>query len=868
MSADEVRRLLRVDTMRGLTKEEVVRRRSIYGENKPRTEGEDVLSAVLLDQFRDLPAIVLVLAGIITLYLGAWLYVAIILTALGINVAIGTVQELHIARVYRALRLARKQYAVVIRDEAYQSVWSEALVPGDVVILQPGDIIPADVFITDDHTLVLERANGRKHTTRGATLARTDERVRSGHGKGIVVTTGDKAGVGDVSRSWHEDKAGLLPEYVARLSRNVTYATALGVAVVAVLGMVRGIAWEELLLLAVALFVATLPAGLPVAIRTTVVQGMASLLSKGAFVRDESAMTTLARASVLLIDKTGTVADECSIRITSLHTHEGIQGSIRSPRGDNRYLLELAVLHANAFFLDEHKPLMGDPRVYGGTPIDRALILGGLEAGVLQADLVREQQRLDTLEFSPVRAWSASLYATAKRKRNRLVVMGAPEKVLGTATSIYYEGARTKLDDDIRASFEHTLDRLTRNGKRVIALAYKDIDAEHIDEEALAADAALQSTVFVGYVAFDDALYDDARKAIRHTARSGVEVYMVTGDDARTAHAMARAVGITKEPLDSVIRGAMMDEWNDNELYTKLQRSRVVAEADPAHKARIAEALHRNKEVVVMSGDNAQDGPLLKTVDVGVAVASATPMTRVIVPVELLRGGVGTVAQALEEGRRTLRNARKTVTYLLATASGEMVLVAGALVGTAMLPVLPLQILWATIIKESMLSFLFAFDRSGDHVNPYSARVSFARSLLTPRLREFILAVALATGGMLLMLFYALYWAELPIETVRTILFVVLSLDALVFAFALRSLHVPVWRMAKVSNPHLLVAMLSSIVLLVITFAWHPLRDALSLVPLGTYEITLIAGMAILHLFVIEAAKFVFIPRDTKDTRW
>jgi P-type Ca2+ transporter type 2C len=868
VSPDEVRRLLRVDIATGLSREEVVRRQTLYGENRPRSDKEDVLSAVLLGQFRDLPAIVLVMAAIVSASLGAWLYLLIILLALGINVVIGTVQELHIAKVYRSLDAARNRYAIVLRDGSHQSVWTEALVPGDILILQPGDVMPADVYIIEDRALVLERTNGRKHTVTSKTLAHTHERIRSGHGKGVIVTTGEKAGVLAKDYSYHEDKNSALPMYVETVSRNITYATALGVAVVATLGMVRGIAWEDLLLLAVALFVATLPAGLPVAIRTSVVQGMASLLSNSVIIRSENTLTALARASILLIDKTGTIADEAGIRISSLNTFEGIQGSIRSPRGDNKYLLELAVLHAHAFFLDEHRPPTGDPRVYGGTPIDRAIVLSGLEAGVLQADLEKEQTRLDTVEFSPVRRWSASLYSTPKRKSNRLVMMGAPDTIIRTASSFYLEGARTKIDDDTRTSFAHSVDRLTRAGKRVVALAYKDINADHISEEQSDTEGYMRNTVLVGYVAFDDLPYAETRKAVRQARVAGLDVYLVTGDDARTAHYAASTAGITKESLDTVVRGPMMEEWNDSELYTHLQNSRVVAEASPEQKARIAEVFRRNKEVVVMTGDNAQDVSLLCSVDVGVAVASATPLTRESSPVELLQGGVATILRAIEEGRRTLRNARKTVTYLLATAPGEMVLVAGALAGSAVLPVLPLQIIWANVIKESMLSFLFAFDRSGDHVGAFSARVSFTQSLLTPRLREFILAIALATGGILLMLFYALLWSELPIETVRTILFVVLSLDAIIFALALRSLHLPLWRMKKVSNPHLLVAILLSIGLLVLTFMWHPLRDALSLVPLGTYEVVLIAGMVLIHLFVIEAGKYVFIPRDTKNAQW
>ena len=867
-SPDEVRRLLRVDGATGLSREEVVRRQTLYGENRPRSEKDDILSAVLLGQFRDLPAIVLAIALIISAALHAWLYFLIILIALGINVVIGTIQELHIAKIYRSLDTARNRYAIVLREGSHQSVWTESLVPGDVLILQPGDAMPADVYIIEDRGLVLERANGKKHTVKSRTLAHTHERIRSGHGKGIVVATGEKAGVLAKDYTYREDRDSTLPNYVETLSRRITYATALGVAVVATLGMVRGIAWEDLLLLAVALFVATLPAGLPVAIRTSVVQGMASLLDSGAAVRTERTVTALAQASILLIDKTGTIADESGIRISSLHTLEGITGSVRSPRGDNRYLLELAVLHAHAFFLDEHRPPTGDPRVYGGTPIDRAIILSGLEAGVLQADLEKEQKRLDTIEFSPVRRWSASLYTTPKRKNNRLVMMGSPDTIMRTASSFYFEGTRTKIDDDVRESFSHALDRLTRAGKRVVALAYKDINSDHISEEQSETEGYMHNTVLVGYVAFDDVPYAETKKTIRQAHRAGLGIYLVTGDDARTAHYAASAAGITKESLDTVIRGSMMEEWNDSELNTHLENSRVVAEVSPEQKARIAKVFRRNKEVVLMTGDNAQDAPLLCSVDVGVAVASATPMTRESSPVELLRGGVATILRAVEEGRRTLRNARKTVTYLLTTASGEMILVAGALVGSAMLPVLPLQIIWANVIKESMLSFLFAFDRSGDHVGAYSARVSFTRSLLTPRLREFILAVALATGGMLLVLFYALLWAELPIETVRTILFVVLSLDAIVFALALRSLHLPLWRMGKVSNPHLLAAMLLSIGLLVLTFAWHPLRDALSLVPLGMYEAVLIAGMTVLHLVIIEAGKYVFIPRDTKDAQW
>jgi Ca2+-transporting ATPase len=680
----------------------------------------------------------------------------------------------------------------------------------------------------------------------------------------VVVATGTKTQIGAIALS-----LGTIDEQVTPLQKNIqhvarflSYVVAIALCVIFVLGLTRGEPLIEMLLIAVAVAVATIPSGLPAAVTVVLAIGMEAILRRGGLVRNLLAAETLGATTVILTDKTGTLT-EAHMKLTGLYSYQGILEKREDPYADNHFLLELAVLESDAF-IEEGEDAPAKLTVHG-RPIEKAVAVAGLEAGLAQDALFTEYPRIDYLQFTSERRFGASLHKNPKKKTNRLVIAGEPEKLLAASAYIRHNNKREKATDHIKKRMLERFEELAGQGKRIIAIAYRDASFSDIPEDGeVGADAILKNLVFAGFVGLEDPIRTDVGDAITEVKGASAQVIMLTGDNPETAHYIAQTVGITTSGDELVIRGSEIDEWDDAELYTKLQATRVIARATPAHKLRIARVLKNNGEVVAMTGDGINDAPALRAASIGVAVGSGTEVAKEASDLVLIDNSFSIIVAAIAEGRRIIDNLKKIVAYLLSTSFSEIFVIGGALLGGLPLPLVPAQILWANIVEEGLMSFSFAFEGRDPNAMKRNPRSAAAKNILTKELRFLIMLVSAVTGTLLIVLYYVLHHMGMPIDELRTVMFVALSLDAIFFTFSLKSLDTPIWRINLFSNRYLLVALTGSILLLLLALMWQPLSNLLSLTTLTVTDKLLLVGIGLVNLFTIECMKWFFFERAFK----
>ncbi len=878
LSVDETRRLLGTSLDHGLNHEEVRRRQSTYGANEL-VEGErTTLVAIVVRQFKSLLVLVLIGAGVVTLGLGHVTDTVVIVIAVLINVVVGAFQEERASKAFEKLRTSQARHAIVIRDGDRKNVDATELVPGDVVLLEPGFFVPADVRLVTVHDLKVNESvltgewlSVSKTTeliTREVPLAeRTNMAyfgtlVESGAARAIVASIGMQTEVGQIAQDLSAvvDSETPLQRKLRKVVELLSYSIVGVLIALFLLGIARGEPLGDMFLLAIAVAVATIPSGLPAAVTVVLARGMEAILKKGGLVRNLLAAETLGATTVILTDKTGTLT-EARMKIASLHTHEAILVGRSDLCDMTRTLLESAIMVSDAF-IEEADEAVGKLTIHG-RPIEKAVLLAGIEAGILQRELLATAPRLDTLKFSSDRRFAASLHKGKRTGTSRLIMTGEPETLLALSTHYYADGKKVKWTDEALKRFVDTFEQQTKVGRRLIAVSYRDTTLEQLPTDEQVVHLPNEAT-FLGLIGFTDPVRADVPAAILAVEQAGARVIMCTGDSPATALAIATEAGIVHQADQLVIHGNDIDHWTDAELYGHLREARVIARATPRHKLRIVTLLRKNGEVVAMTGDGVNDSPALRAASIGVAVGSGTEVAKEASDLILVKDSFSIIVAAIEEGRAIIDNLKKIVAYLLSTSFSEIIVLSAALVGGAPLPLLPVQILWGKIVEEGLMSFSFAFEGKDPNIMRRNPRSSAATNIITRELSKLIVVVSLTTGILLVALFFWLLTLGIPDDEVRTVMFVALSLDAIFFTFSLKSLDTPLWKIDLLSNRFLIIAFTLSCTLVVLALTVPFLRHVLKLVPLSGFEVLMLVVVGLLNLTVIETMKYILFIRTSK----
>jgi len=868
LPSEEIAVVLETDFKKGLSKDIVLDRRSKYGKNIFKKAEEENLWQKILNQIKNPLSAVLIIAGLITIFLQEYVDTAVIFIAVFINVLIGTLQESRASKAFQKLNASQKHFTYVIRDGKKFYVPIEDLVRGDLVSIEAGDFIPADIRLIETKNFEVNESaltgewfsvtkesgviEGDKPLSEQFNMSWMGTLASAGSAMGVVVEIGSRTQIGGIaeSLSMTEERRTPIQRNIRRLAKTLAYVVIFIVVGIFTLGVLRGEGLGEMLLISVAMAVSVIPEGLPAAVTVVLALGMEKILNKGGLVRNLLAAETLGSTTVILTDKTGTLT-KGNMKLSSFYTLSVIEESTNS-EFDKKELIKMAVLSSDAFTEEDEE---SSEIIVRGRPLEKAIILAGLEAGVSLKDMEESDERLDFLPFDPENRFLVSLNTFAGTKQKRMYLSGSPEKLLENSDFVLMEGKSVKLQKEVRKEFEMVQEKWSKQGMRFLALAYKETNLKTLPKKDAVTNEEYMGLTFAGLLLFEDSIREDVPSAIKKAKEAGARVIMVTGDNKFTAQKIAEDVGIT-EPKSRILEGKDLESMNDKDLLEVLGQVKVFARILPSQKLRISKVLQKSGEVVAMTGDGINDAPALRGADIGIAVNSGTEVAKESSDIILLNNSFSVIVSAIEEGRRIMSNLRKIVGFLLSTSFGEVFVIAGALSLSLPLPILPAQILWINIMGEGFMNFAFAFEPKEKDLMKRNPRELSSKHLLSSEIKKMIFVIGLVTGLLAILVYLLFLRLGLPIEEIRTMVFAVLALDPIFFAFSFKNLRLPIWKIDLFSNKFLILSVLLSFILLFGVLSFEPLRNLLRLVPLSLKEIGFLMGVGIFNLFLIEVSKF------------
>jgi Ca2+-transporting ATPase len=882
LAPDEAAVAVGTDPARGLDADEAARRLAAHGPNALPEPPERAAWRLVLRQFLSPLVYLLGIAAAIAAALGHWSDAAVIVVVVIANAAIGTLQEGRAERSMAALRRLSTLRVRVLRDGAERVVEARELVPGDVLLVAAGDEIAADARVVESASLqaaeaaltgesvpVAKSARAQPEATALAdrrAMLYSGTHVAGGRGRAIVVATGARTEVGAIARLTEraEEPRTPLERRLYAFGRSLAWA-ALGLfGVVMAFGLLRGVAFGELLMVAISQTVSVVPEGLPVATTIALAVGMQRMAARGAIVRRLAAVETLGSTTVICSDKTGTLTrNEMTVVAAWLPPRDGaparelsVEGTGWAPvgrvteagapvdAGDPAIgaLLRVAVLCNDATLV---APEAGrDAWTVLGDPTEAALVVLAAKAGVDVDALRAAAPRAAELPFDA----DAKLMATGHRDGRagwQIAIKGAPEAVLRLV-------AAADGPDLVRAA-RAAADGMAFRALRVLALARVELDAFDVESgfDALAGRARL-----LGLVGQIDPPRDEAKAAVERCVAAGIRPVMVTGDHVGTGLAIARELGIARDGSRAV-DGAELERMDEGELRDALDAIAVFARVQPAQKLRIVEALQARGEVVAMTGDGVNDAPALARADVGVAMGiTGTEVAKGAARIVVTDDDFATIVAAVEQGRVVYGNLKKVILYLFATSVDEVCLLLLALAAGWPLPLLAVQILWINIVTEGTVTVNLVMDPpDGDEMRrPPSPRDDrLLDGSMLRRLAVMVPAAVAVTAG-----WFAWRTASgAPIELVRTETFTLLAFTQWFNVLNCRSATRSALASGPPRNRWLVAGLAASLALHAAVLYVPPLSALFHAVPLPATTLGALLALASVVLWVEEARKLV-----------
>jgi Ca2+-transporting ATPase len=888
ISAKETIKTLNTDVNQGLSENEVKLRQKKFGLNILPEEKPLSRLRILLEQFRSPLIYILVIAGTITLFLKEYTDAIVIFAAVCLNTIVGYFQENKASKALSELKKILKVKAIVFRDGNENEILQEELVPGDIILLKPGDKVPADGRLIESKNLKINESAltgewlpADKTTDilqKDTTLADRDNMVymatvvEAGYGKSVVTETGILTEIGKVAQMLRETKEEKTPyqKKLADFSKIVGIIIALICIGIFIEGLLTGGEFVEMFTTSIAVAVAAIPEGLPVSMTVILALGMQGILKRKGLVRKLASAETLGSTSVICTDKTATLT-EGKMQVAGIYTatkevlSDGKKYSEEIKKdGKETYVLALkiATLCSDAFIENPDESI--ERWIVRGRPTDRALLLAGVEAGLSKLEIEKEQPKIDELPFDPVYKYSATLHKFSE-KENVLYVLGAPELILQMSKYIEHDGKEGKLTNQKLNELNKKFEDLTSKGLRVLGTAYKKI----VSKKRKGIQENLKELVFIGFIALHDPLRPEVKDAIKICRQSGMRPIIVTGDNKLTAKAIAKQLGFTVKEKN-VIEGKELDELSDEEFEKRLKDITIYARAEPRQKLRIVEAWQKRGEVVAMTGDGINDAPALKKADIGVALGSGTDVAKEVSDLVLLTDNFSVIVAAVEEGRAIIDNIQKVITYLLTDSFTEIVLIGGSMLicwltkQLWILPITAVQILWANLIEDGLPSIALAFEPKEKDLmkqKPHGHEIP----LLNKEMRALIFIIGLLTDLILLSIFFWFSNVNHNISYVRTMVFAALSIDSLLYVFSCKSLRQNLWHINPFSNRYLVVSVVVGFVMLFLAIYLPLFQTLLKTVPLGVQDWLIIFGFGAINVVLIEATKWNFIVRKELD---
>jgi len=821
----------------GLSAPEAARRLIANGPNELK-EGKPVSPfQIFLAQFKSLIIWVLIAAAVISGLLGEGMDAIAILTIVILNAVIGFYQEFKAEKSIAALKKMTSPHATVQRDGQVASIPASGVVAGDILALEAGDLVAADArlleaaslkciesSLTGESQAVAKQADtlGHRDVPLGdrANMVFMGTSVVSGAGRAVVVSTAMNTELGRIAGLIEEagtETGTPLQKKLDSFGHLLVWATLAIVALLFGLGLLRGIPTFEIFMASVSLAVAAVPEGLPAVVTVALALGVLRMSRRRALVRKLPAVETLGSTTVICTDKTGTLTVG-KMTVRSLYVagqRYGVTGEgygldgevwIEGKKTEAQHaapLLELATVllgcnHAHLVQEDGTWNVIGDPT-------EGALLTAGRKAGGNWERIEQNLPKHHELPFDSDRKRSTVIRRMPDGKL-RALINGAPDVLLERCTNIYTTtGVRSITDEDRRAIVTQN-DAMAQQALRVLGSAYRDL--EHASSADLTAEVVERDLVFVGLSGMYDPPRQEAKEAVAKCRAAGIRVVMITGDHPHTAMAIARELGIASGD-DTTLAGLELDQLSDDALRQRAPTVDVYARVTAEHKLRIVRAWKANEAVVAMTGDGVNDAPAIKGADIGIAMGqSGTEVTKQASDIIITDDNFASIVAAVEEGRGIYDNIRKTLQYLLAGNTGELLLMTICVVIGLPTPLLPIHLLWINLVTDGLPALCLATDPIDPDVMTRRPRRRSER--ITDR--GFLGTMAL-TGCLTAGVSFAVYLYGLKTgteEMARTMAFATMVFAELLRAFGGRSETKPIWRISLLSNVYLALVVSAS----------------------------------------------------------
>ena len=800
---------------------------------------------MLLDQFKDVLIIILLASAVIAVLLGEATDAIVIGIIVILNALLSVVQENRAEKSLDALKRMTVPEALVIRDGKRKKIKSTQLVPGDIVLLEVGDRIPADLRLVEVTDLSIQESiltgesepvektnqvidnQGEVPLGDRLNMAYMGTTAIAGRGRGLVIATGMNTEIGHIAGMLQEQKKEPTPlqRKLNQVGKNLGIIILSVIVVVVLLGYLRGIPFFDMFLTGISLAVAAVPEGLPAVVTIVLALGVQQMSKKNAIIRRLPAVETLGATTVICSDKTGTLTqNEMTVRKLVFPEREiEVDGAGYQPLGQFRqentpiqpdedetisFLLKAATLCNNSYLRQiegkEQWEIVGDPT-------EGALVVAGAKAGYQKEELENRYPRLRELLFNSERKRMSTIHRTPEGKEI-LFSKGAPEQILARCNSFRSNSKVLPLSQSQKEKIIEQNNRLALEALRVLAVAYREIGPQEreniVQKDKLDVDKIESGLTFLGLIAMLDSPREEAIEAVKICRRAGIRPVMITGDYKLTAQVIAEQLNIYR-PGDRIITGSELEKMSQEELEEVVMKTTVFARVSPRHKMRIVLALQKNNQVVAMTGDGVNDAPAIKKSDIGIAMGiTGTDVTKEAADMVLVDDNFSSIVSAVEEGRKIYQNIRKFIQYLLSCNLGEILTIFVAILIGLPRPLLPIQILWVNLVTDGLPALALGLDPAEKDVMRRPPRDP-KEGIFSGKMGFNISSQGLFIGIITLIAFYYGY-SKYSLDVGEAMAFGTLSFSQLWHSLNIRSNRFSIFRQGIFSNHYLVWAIITS----------------------------------------------------------
>lgn len=858
-SVEEVSKKLKTNINIGLSGEEAQKRFERYGPNNLKEKKKESIFVKFIKQFNDFMIITLIIAAIISAvvsklngeadYIDSIIIVAIVI----FNAIMGLVQEQKAEKSLEALKKMSAPNAKVRRNGRVQEIDATMVVPGDIVILEAGNYVPADCRLINSYNLKIEESalTGetipslkdsskilKENTAMGdlCNMVFATTIVVNGHGEAIVVETGMNTRVGKIAGMIIEDESPETPiqKKLAEVGKILAIACIIICVLIFVIGIFKKIPIIEMFMTSVGLAVAAIPEGLPAIVTIMLSIGVTKMAKKNSIIRKLPAVETLGSSSVICSDKTGTLTQN-KMTVTEIRNCFG-----RANSNERKFILELGTMCT-----DTTEERINGKLGFVGEATEVAISNAAMEEGVSKSFLYDEMKRINDIPFDSKRKMMTTIHKYGNGYR--IITKGAPDVLLKRCSNCYSGGQIVPIfskKDDINEQNN----QMAEKALRVIAVAYKDVEKlpEMQDVE--------KDLIFCGLIGMIDPPREGVKEAVRTCRRAGIKTVMITGDHLQTAKAIAKELGILKRG-DLAIDGETLERMSQHELEQNIMDYSVFARVSPEHKVRIVKAFQSTGAVVAMTGDGVNDAPALKNADIGIAMGKGgTDVAKNAADMILLDDNFVTIVEAVKQGRNIYDNIKKAIHFLISTNIGEIVTIFFGLVLGIKSPLLAIQLLWINLVTDSLPAIALGLEKEEENIMSRLPR-NPKKNLFADGLWWKIIIEG-AMLGIFTLLAFSIGNRLYSVEVGRTMAFLTLGILELVHSFNIKS-EESIFKIGVLENKYLVGALVLGVILQVIVVVVSPLAQVFSLVPLTGMQWLYTILIAVAPIPIVEIQKAV-----------